>query len=126
MQIYCPKSSASQRQSRRRRRLESPVIGAALASLLSLALLSHTWGDATAVTPPNPTPLPALPTPATHPQWTFVEGGIIRAEVSRKHLSIIFTGGDFGEGTGHVLDTLAQHKIKASFFFTGDYLRKPE
>ena len=28
--------------------------------------------------------------------------------------------------TGHVLDTLKQHDIKASFFFTGGYLRKPE
>jgi peptidoglycan/xylan/chitin deacetylase (PgdA/CDA1 family) len=58
--------------------------------------------------------------------WTFVEGGVTRGDTSEKRLALIFTGGEFGEGTGHVLDTLAAHKIKASFFFTGDYLRKPE
>src|SRR5688572_16840509 len=60
------------------------------------------------------------------PQWTYVEGGVTRGDTSKKQLALVFTGGDFGEGTGHVLDILARHKIKASFFFTGDYLRKPE
>ena len=60
------------------------------------------------------------------PQWTYVEGGVTRGDTSAKKLALIFTGGDFGEGTGHVLDTLAAEKIKASFFVTGDYLRKPE
>ena len=59
-------------------------------------------------------------------RWTFVEGGVTRGDTSKKQLALIFTGGDFGEGTGHVLDTLKQHDIKASFFFTGGYLRKPE
>src|SRR3954452_19040703 len=60
------------------------------------------------------------------PQWTYVDGGVTRGDASAKKIALIFTGGDFGEGTGHVLDTLAAEKIKASFFFTGDYLRKPE
>ena len=60
------------------------------------------------------------------PQWTYVEGGVVRGDTSRKQIAMIFTGGEFGEGTGQVLDTLAAHKIKASFFFTGDYLRKGE
>jgi len=60
------------------------------------------------------------------PQWTYVEGGVTRGDTSAKKLALIFTGGDFGEGTGHVLDTLAAEKIEASFFVTGDYLRKPE
>ena len=59
-------------------------------------------------------------------EWTYVEGGVTRGDTAKKQLALIFTGGDFGEGTGHVLDTLADHQIKASFFFTGDYLRKPE
>jgi peptidoglycan/xylan/chitin deacetylase (PgdA/CDA1 family) len=63
---------------------------------------------------------------AHRPEWTHVEGGVTRGDVAKKQIALIFTGGDFGEGTGHVLDTLAGHKIKASFFFTGDYLRKPE
>src|SRR5688500_2671106 len=60
------------------------------------------------------------------PEWTYVEGGVTRGDTSKKQIALIFTGGDYGEGTGHILDTLAAHKIKASFFFTGDYLRKPE
>jgi peptidoglycan/xylan/chitin deacetylase (PgdA/CDA1 family) len=71
------------------------------------------------------TTAPTLPDLSAKP-WTFVEGGVVRGDTSKKQLALIFTGGDFGEGTGHVLDTLAQHKLKASFFFTGDYLRKPE
>ena len=58
--------------------------------------------------------------------WTFVEGGVTRGDTSKKQLALIFTGGDFGEGTGHILDTLKEHRIKASFFVTGGYLRNPE
>src|SRR5215203_4393233 len=56
------------------------------------------------------------------PQWTYVEGGVTRGDTSHKKLALIFTGGDYGEGTGHVLNTLAAHRIKASFFFNGHYL----
>lgn len=49
--------------------------------------------------------------------------GIIRGDMSEKKLALIFTGGDFGEGTLSILDALSQRRIKASFFFTGDYLR---
>ena len=68
---------------------------------------------------------PTLPD-LSHKPWPLVEGGVVRGDTSRKQLALIFTGGDFGEGTGHILDVLAASKIKASFFFTGDYLRKPE
>jgi peptidoglycan/xylan/chitin deacetylase (PgdA/CDA1 family) len=68
---------------------------------------------------------PTVPDLSSKP-WTLVEGGVVRGDTSRKELALIFTGGDFGEGTGHILDVLAANKIKASFFFSGDYLRKPE
>lgn len=58
--------------------------------------------------------------------WTIDHGGVIRGDTSKKQIALIFTGGDFGEGTGHVLDTLRDRKLKASFFLTGDYLRKPQ
>jgi peptidoglycan/xylan/chitin deacetylase (PgdA/CDA1 family) len=70
----------------------------------------------------QPTTIPDL---STKP-FTIVEGGVTRGDTSKKQLALIFTGGDFGEGTGHVLDVLAAEKLKASFFFTGDYLRKPQ
>ena len=67
-----------------------------------------------------------VPADLSQKPWTIVEGGVVRGDPSKKQLALIFTGGDYGEGTGHVLDTLEAAKIKASFFFTGDYLRKPE
>src|ERR1043166_449136 len=70
-------------------------------------------------------PHATIPNLSTKP-WTFSEGGVIRGEVSNKRLALIFTGGDFGEGTGHILDVLAANQIKGSFFFTGDFLRKAE
>jgi peptidoglycan/xylan/chitin deacetylase (PgdA/CDA1 family) len=62
----------------------------------------------------------------TKKPWTITEGGVTRGDTSRKQLALIFTGGDFGEGSIHILDTLKARDIKASFFVTGDYLRKPE
>src|SRR5207249_11883169 len=38
--------------------------------------------------------------------WTFDQGGVIRGDPSRKQIALIFTGGDFGEGTEHILDVL--------------------
>lgn len=59
-------------------------------------------------------------------RFTLDHGGIVRGDLTKKSISLIFTGGDFGEGTGHVLDVLKKEGIKAGFFVTGDYLRKPE
>lgn len=58
--------------------------------------------------------------------WSVVEDGVERGPVSEKRLALIFTGGDFGEGAESILDTLKAHEIRASFFVTGDFLRKPE
>jgi peptidoglycan/xylan/chitin deacetylase (PgdA/CDA1 family) len=63
---------------------------------------------------------------ARFPNWTFDHGGVVRGDQSKKELALIFTGGDFGEGTGQILDTLKARDIKASFFFTGAFLKKPE
>jgi peptidoglycan/xylan/chitin deacetylase (PgdA/CDA1 family) len=64
--------------------------------------------------------------PAAERSWTRVEGAPVRGDTSRKELALVFTGGEFGEGTPHILDALAARKIKASFFVTGDFLRQPE
>jgi peptidoglycan/xylan/chitin deacetylase (PgdA/CDA1 family) len=58
--------------------------------------------------------------------WTFTEGAPVRGDTSKKRIALIFTGGDYGEGTGHILDVLHRHKVKGSFFVTGDYIRKPD
>jgi peptidoglycan/xylan/chitin deacetylase (PgdA/CDA1 family) len=73
----------------------------------------------------RPTTAPSIPDLSTRP-WTLVEGGVVRGDTSKKTLALVFTGGDFGEGTGHILDVLKANQLKASFFFTGGYIRKPD
>jgi peptidoglycan/xylan/chitin deacetylase (PgdA/CDA1 family) len=58
--------------------------------------------------------------------WTFIEGGVIRGDTSKKQLALIFTGGDFGEGSIHILDVLKRRHVRSGMFVTGDFLRKPE
>lgn len=69
---------------------------------------------------------PAVVPDLRHNPWTFVEGAPVRGDVSSRRLALIFTGGDFGEGSKHILDVLKQRQIKAGFFLTGDFLRKPD
>lgn len=53
-------------------------------------------------------------------------GAVIRGPRGRREISLLFTGGDFGEGGMEILDTLDRRKTPGSFFFTGSFLRKPE
>lgn len=50
-------------------------------------------------------------------------GGIIRGDRSKKEIYLVFTGHEFADGGEIILGTLKKHKIKASFFFTGDFYR---
>lgn len=54
------------------------------------------------------------------------DGGIIRGPRSEKRIALEFTGHTFAEGGDTILDELAKHHAKASFFLTGDFLRNPE
>lgn len=60
-----------------------------------------------------------------NPAWTWDHGGVIRGDRSEKKLALIFTGGEHGGGSQHILDTLAKKNVKASFFVTGDYVAVP-
>lgn len=53
---------------------------------------------------------------------TFDEGGIIRGPRDKKLISLEFTGNEFAEGGKTILDELAKHHAKASFFLTGNFL----
>ncbi|HAP37039.1 MAG TPA: cellulase [Bacteroidetes bacterium] len=50
-------------------------------------------------------------------------GGITRFDTRKKEIYLVFTGHEFAEGGNIILKTLQKHKIKASFFFTGDFYR---
>ena len=51
--------------------------------------------------------------------------GIVRGDVSRRRLSLVFTGGSFGEGGDEIRRVLRDEGVKAGFFFTGDFYRAP-
>lgn len=49
------------------------------------------------------------------------DGGIIRGPIDKKRIALEFTADQFSEGGKIILDELAKHDVKASFFFTGNY-----
>lgn len=54
------------------------------------------------------------------------QGAIIRGDIGRKDIFLMFSGGDFNDGNDTILNVLNNHNIKANFFFTGDYFRNHE
>lgn len=58
--------------------------------------------------------------------FEFRDGGIIRGPKDKKRIALEFTSGGFVEGGTTILDQLAKHHAKASFFFTGDYFTNRE
>lgn len=54
-----------------------------------------------------------------------VHGAIVRMQMDKKNVYLIFSADEFGEGMEPILNTLARKKVKASFFLTGNFLRNP-
>jgi peptidoglycan/xylan/chitin deacetylase (PgdA/CDA1 family) len=59
-------------------------------------------------------------------EFAWSHGGVIRGRRARKEMALVFTGGDFGEGSEAILDILRDREVPGSFFFTGAYLGRPE
>lgn len=55
-----------------------------------------------------------------------VEGAVVRGPQTSRQLALVFTGHGFAEGGEAILDALARHQARASFFLTGDFLRNAE
>jgi len=65
------------------------------------------------------------PAEAGQPLWNDLQmraGGIVRGPTSQKKIALIFSGHSFAEGGETILNELARHRARASFFFTGDFL----
>jgi len=58
--------------------------------------------------------------------YSWIQGGIVRGDTTQHTLSIVFTGGDFGDGGNHIRQVMKSQQVKATFFFTGDFYRNPE
>lgn len=56
------------------------------------------------------------------PNVELREGGIIRGPTSSRRLAVVFTGHGFAEGGETLLNELARHNGKGSFFLTGAFL----
>lgn len=56
----------------------------------------------------------------------FAHGALSREDTSLKTIYLTFTGGDYSEGAKKVISSLKKKKVKAHFFFTGDYYRNPK
>lgn len=54
------------------------------------------------------------------------EGALIRSDTSKKKIYLCFTGHEFFDGFDYVLAVLKKHKIHASFFLTGEFVRNHE
>jgi peptidoglycan/xylan/chitin deacetylase (PgdA/CDA1 family) len=64
--------------------------------------------------------------PATAPTHQLDHAGTVRGDVSTKTLSLVFTGGDYADGVPTILHVCKERSVPASFFVTGDFLRKHE
>ncbi|MDB6122889.1 MAG: Polysaccharide deacetylase [Pedosphaera sp.] len=62
----------------------------------------------------------------TGAEFELREGGIIRGPKNEKRIALEFTGHTFAEGGETILDQLAKHHAKASFFLTGDFYANPK
>lgn len=59
------------------------------------------------------------------PQYQYEKSGAMnRLGFKNKIINFVFTGHEFAEGGNKILATLKRQNIKASFFFTGDFLRE--
>lgn len=53
-------------------------------------------------------------------------GAVVRVNPSKKIVHLIFSADSMFQGGEHILSVLAKHKIKGSFFLTGNFLRLKE
>jgi len=53
----------------------------------------------------------------------FDEGAVTRGDIRKKDIALVFTGDSFGDGGEFIASTLAEKKVKASFFLTGNFYR---
>jgi len=55
--------------------------------------------------------------------FTYSHGAIVRGDSTKKEITLVFTGDEFGEGLPLIIKTLHDQNIKGSFFFTGRFYR---
>ena len=51
----------------------------------------------------------------------YSHGGVVRGDVSKKNICLVFTGHNMAEGGEKILNTLKRNKVKGAFFITGEF-----
>ena len=62
----------------------------------------------------------------TPTKFSFNKGAIIRGDTTKKEIALVFTGHEFADGGAFIQQVLKKQRIKASFFFTGDFYRNKQ
>lgn len=77
---------------------------------------------------PPPAPAAGHSAPFTDPDTglTWRLGGIVRGPTHERKIALEFTGHEYAEGGETILNELARHGVRASFFLTGEFLANPE
>lgn len=57
------------------------------------------------------------------PANVYCQGGIVRGNPEEKKICLVFTAHDKADGADHIISTLAKHKVKGAFFFTGNFFQ---
>ncbi len=66
-----------------------------------------------------------IPRSIVRVQCELQDGGIIRGPKAQQQIALVFSGHEFAEGGGTILNALAQRQGRASFFLTGHFLQNP-
>jgi peptidoglycan/xylan/chitin deacetylase (PgdA/CDA1 family) len=64
----------------------------------------------------------AVPATTQSDEHQIIAGAIVRGPVDQRKIALVFNAHEFAESGEIILDQLARHHAKASFFFTGDFL----
>ncbi|MEP7373717.1 MAG: glycoside hydrolase family 9 protein [Chitinophagaceae bacterium] len=73
------------------------------------------------VTSPKPSPKERASEESLNSKFSYSYRAIVRGDSTQKKIAIVFTGDEFADGGNFIAQTLAQQKVKASFFFTGRF-----
>lgn len=57
--------------------------------------------------------------------FTYDRGAIVRGARTQKKLALVFTGDEFADGGAHIQNVLARQRVRAAFFLTGNFYRRP-
>jgi len=62
----------------------------------------------------------------TSQELAYDQGGIVRGDLTKKEIALVFTGHEFADGGSFIRAVLARTKVSAGFFFSGDFYRRAE